>query len=186
MYDLERWNCKKVTIDAQLGEGRFIIKKNRGDEEGYMVLAPAIVAKDEVPSKGDKNRFNRKFIVNLGWIPKSSKHMIPKTSAYDVIGENDYTEDPVAAREINRIKGDCLNRATSFEDYYYPLCTFSAYVRPGEEENKARGRSNFKSMKLFKFIDLEFIARVFRIANHDEASTVYFERVAVRYIFKVI
>jgi len=68
---------------------------------------------------------------------------------------------------MNQIKGDNLDRATDFENNYFPLCSFTAYVRAGEKENKARGWTNFKSHRLFKFIDLEFIARAFRITNHE-------------------
>lgn len=63
-----------------------------------MVLAPVVIGKDAIPVKNDRNRINRKFLVNLGWIPKASKHFIPKTLAYDVLGENDYSSDPVAAK----------------------------------------------------------------------------------------
>lgn len=93
--------------------------------------------------------------------------MIPKTAAYDVIGENDYSEDPVSAYQQNRTKRDNLPRATPFEDSYVPLCTFSAYIRQGEEQNKARGWTNFKEHRLFKFIDLSFLAIVFRMTNHE-------------------
>lgn len=49
------------------------------------------------------------FLLNLGWIPKSSKHVIQQTCDSFFLGENDYTEDPIAARRLN--KQDNLNRA---------------------------------------------------------------------------
>ena len=42
-YKVEDWNCKKVNLDGVLKEGRFIVKRVRGKQEGYMVLAPFIV-----------------------------------------------------------------------------------------------------------------------------------------------
>lgn len=40
---VQDWNCKKVNIDGVLKEGRFLVKRNRGKQEGYMVLAPFVV-----------------------------------------------------------------------------------------------------------------------------------------------
>lgn len=78
-YNLQDWNCKRVSVDAQLEEGRFVIKRNRGNEEGYFVMAPVTIAKDSYVAPNDKRKYHRKFIVNMGWIPKTSKHMILKT-----------------------------------------------------------------------------------------------------------
>ena len=31
-HDAAKWDCKKITIDGQLLEGRFVVKRKRGDE----------------------------------------------------------------------------------------------------------------------------------------------------------
>lgn len=98
-----------------------------------MIFAPVTVSKDLAPTLRESNKFHRKFVVNLGWIPKTSKHMIKTTTASDIIGENDYSEDPIAARKLNLIKGDNLGRAPFFEDLYMPISTITAYVRKGEQ-----------------------------------------------------
>lgn len=65
-------------------EGRFLVKRNRGNEEGYIVLAPFTVQKDK--ALNTKRKVERKFVLNLGWIPKHSKHLIKTVTAADVIG----------------------------------------------------------------------------------------------------
>lgn len=39
----------------------------------------------------------------MGWIPKSSKHLIKTTAAPDSIGENDYSEDRITAIELQKV-----------------------------------------------------------------------------------
>ena len=56
------------------------MKRNRGKQEGYMVLAPFIVQTSNNEGNDNENynlhNSHRKFILNLGWIPKSRKHLL--------------------------------------------------------------------------------------------------------------
>lgn len=54
------------------------------------------------------------------------------------------------------------------------ITTVEAYVRRGEEREILNGLNNWRDRKLYKFIDLAWLSRLFRIANEAESSTVYF------------
>ena len=57
-----------------------MVKRNRGKQEGYIVLAPFIVSsynsETTIKDTYANHSASRKFILNLGWIPKSRKHLI--------------------------------------------------------------------------------------------------------------
>lgn len=57
------------------------------------------------------------------------------------------------------------------------ITTVDAYIRRGEEQDVLNGLNNWRDRKLYKFIDLAWIGRLFRISNEAESSTVYLERV---------
>lgn len=57
------------------------------------------------------------------------------------------------------------------------ITTVEAYVRRGEEREILNGLNNWKDKKLYKYIDLAWLSRLFRITNEAESSTVYLERV---------
>ncbi|MCB0371139.1 MAG: hypothetical protein KDD45_17405 [Bdellovibrionales bacterium] len=40
----ENWECKKVNLDGVIGDGRFLIKRSRGTQEGYLIMAPFIIS----------------------------------------------------------------------------------------------------------------------------------------------
>jgi hypothetical protein len=54
-------------------------------------------------------------------------------------------------------------------------------VRRGESENILHRRRNWKNDGVFTFIDLNFMARFFRLFNIDAASTAYIERLVPSY-----
>lgn len=58
------------------------------------------------------------------------------------------------------------------------ITTVDAYVRRGEEQEILNGLNNWRDQKLYKFIDLAWLTRLFRISNEAEASTVYLERIS--------
>jgi len=123
-----------------------------------------------------KRKVERKFILNLGWIPKHSKHLIKTVTAADVIGENEYTsENRVEA--IAKQNEDQLLRDVRHLTSMSTITTVEAYIRRGEEQEILNGLNNWRDRKLYKFIDLPWLTRLFRIANEDESSTIYLERV---------
>jgi hypothetical protein len=100
----------------------------------------------------------------LGWIPKNSKHLIKTLTAADVIGENEYTtENRVEALE--KQKYDKLLRDPRQLAQMSTITTVEAYVRRGEEKEILNGLNNWKDRKLYKFIDLAWLSRLFRISN---------------------
>ena len=58
------------------------------------------------------------------------------------------------------------------------ITTVEAYVRRGEERDVLNGLNNWRDQRFYKFIDLQWLSRLFRIVNEAEASTIYLERVA--------
>jgi len=55
-----------------------------------MVLAPFVVSSNNtevnINDKYNLHTSNRKFILNLGWIPKSRKHLIFVTTPENILG----------------------------------------------------------------------------------------------------
>lgn len=87
-----------MNLDGVISDGRFFVKRNRGKQEGYLVLAPFIVNSSNVDSyfRNEEtyktHTTNRKFIINLGWIPKSRKHLVYDSIETDAYGEETYTK----------------------------------------------------------------------------------------------
>lgn len=96
------WEGKKVNLDGYIRPGRHFIKRNRGNQEGYLVLAPFTIEADFTEAierdleQIEATSIQRKFVLNLGWIPKSSKHLALDMVPYSVVGEETY-EDRVVA-----------------------------------------------------------------------------------------
>ena len=140
-----------------------------------MVLAPYIIQKYGTHSKSRK--FSRSVVINLGWIPKESKHLIVDASGVGAIEENDYS-DVGEAKQISRDKNDGIDREAANSDYYWmPASTVTAYVRKGEKKDILRGYNNWPKQHVYHFIDLPFFSRIFGTAAHYEAEKVYFDRV---------
>lgn len=57
------------------------------------------------------------------------------------------------------------------------ITTVDAYIRRGEEQDVLNGLNNWRDRKFYKFIDLAWLGRLFRMPNEAESSTVYLERV---------
>ena len=167
-----------------LGEGRFFIKRQRGEQEGYLVLAPFtfqslnVSAFDKDSSVHARNTVNRKLVLNMGWIPKSRKHLAYSTVPNSVLGEEVYEsrEEALEKEEIDGIIRDPLEYNSA-----RPVVNITAFIRRSEEEDANHGRTNFKKQKLYKWINLRELSRVFRITfNEEEAETVYLERTSKR------
>lgn len=155
-------------------EGRFLVKRNRGNEEGYIVMAPFTVQRDK--ALANKRKVERKFIINMGWIPKHSKHLVKTLTAADALGENQYTDEN-RIEALEKQSYDNLYRDPRNLENVLTITTLEAYVRKGEERDILNGLNNWKESKLYKFIDLPWLSRLFRIANESESSVVYLERV---------
>lgn len=79
-------------MEGSIGEGRFFIKRNRGKQEGYYVIAPFIINSYNNDVYIDENSYkvhtaNRKFLINLGWIPRSRKYLVYNSIGDDAFGE---------------------------------------------------------------------------------------------------
>ena len=96
-------------------------------------------------------------MLNLGWVPKESKHKIREAAAIDVLDFDDLSDE--------------------YADYEVPpiTSTISAYIRRGEERDILRGYRNWHSEKLYKFIDLNFLAALFGGIN-PSFRQVYLDR----------
>lgn len=97
-------------------------------------------------------------MLNLGWIPKESRHKIRNAAAIDILKFDDLPEELAADEDAP---------ATS---------TISAYVRKGEQRDIVRGYNNWHSEKLFKFIDLNLMERLFSTV-HASFRHVYLDRI---------
>ena len=140
-----------------------------------MVLAPYTVQKRTLTSKW--KRLARVFMINVGWVPKGSKHLVLDGAGYGAIQDNDYSENLADAREKGYKTGDGLERLSPEAENWFPVSSVTAYVRRGEEKDILRGYNNWPETHLYKFIDLPFMTKLFGIINHTEASVVYLDRI---------
>lgn len=86
-----------MNLDGIIGEGRFLIKRNRGKQEGYYVFAPFIIQSENNQVYYDEDTYqskthNRKLLLNLGWMPKTRKHLIFATFGSDIYGQEVYED----------------------------------------------------------------------------------------------
>ena len=85
-----------MNLDGVIKPGRFFIKRNRGKQEGYLVLAPFVVSTVNretyvlSPESYEASNHHRKFVINLGWIPRSRKQLVYTTVANYLLGEETY------------------------------------------------------------------------------------------------
>jgi hypothetical protein len=184
-FKASEWDCKKVNVDGVIKPGRFFVKRNRGKQEGYLVLAPFVVETDNTetyvrsPESYEASNQHRKFIINLGWIPRSRKHLVYTTVPENVIGEETYQDREEALRKQD---ADGLIRDPLQPELSVPVTNVTAYVRRGEQEDRLNGRINWADNLLYKWINLQELTRVFRVFNEEEGETVYLERTAKRYL----
>lgn len=153
-----------------IGAGRFLVKRNRGKQEGYNVLAPFVISSTNPYTIVDSDTFhskdsNRKFILNLGWIPRSRKHLAFETIGNSAFGEETYETRQEAVEKQNK---DGLVRDPLTPNIVVPVTNVTAYIRKGEEQDFRNGRMNWHEQYLYKFIDLSLLTRVFRITNEKE------------------
>lgn len=145
-HEPEPWNCKKINLDGVIKDGRFLIKRSRGKQEGYMVFAPFIVnsQNDDTYIKEDyygPHTKHRKFIINLGWIPRSRKHLVYNSIDNDSFGEEIYTERDEA---IEKQTEDGIPRDPLTPQLTVSVANITAFVRNGESEDRLNGRINWK------------------------------------------
>jgi hypothetical protein len=136
-------------------------------------MAPFVVQRNR--THAPKKRVERKFVINMGWIPKKNKHLVKTTCTYDVIGENEYTD---RAEAVEKQKVDNLTRDPVLINFIWPITTVDAIIRRGEHKDPANGLNNWAEQHLYKFIDLTKLSTLFRISNSDESSLIYLERLA--------
>ena len=72
---------------------------------------------------------HRKFVLNMGWIPKSRKHLIFITVPEDILGEQVLVEREEALAKQNE---DGLIRDELLPELTVPVSNITAYVRRGE------------------------------------------------------
>ena len=136
-----------IKLRGELQDGRFIVKRSRGGQEGYIVLAPFVVRRTQFLTDVHQKSVNEKYMLNLGWIPKESKHNIRETAAADILDFDELAEELASEEDPPAIS------------------TISAYVRKGEEQDILRGYRNWVSDKLFKFIDLPLLEKAYFASN---------------------
>lgn len=118
---------KKVVVTGSLQPGRFIVKRKRGDQDGYIVLAPFIVGQKYFNLTPYSKPVCTKFLLNLGWVPKDSKGKIKQAAATDILPFDDLPEYLADEEEA-------------------PFAsTITAYIRKGEQSDLLRGYNNWKN-----------------------------------------
>lgn len=106
-----------------------------------MVLAPYTIQKRTLTSKW--KRYGRAFMINVGWVPKGSKHLVLDGAGYGAIPVNDYSENLTDSREKGIETGDHLERLSPEADNWFPVSSTTAYVRKGEQKDILRGYNNW-------------------------------------------
>lgn len=115
-------------------------------------------------------------MVNLGWVPLENKNDIsrdPPTDPYEFTDEDfDHIDSNFF---ISGHMRETLN--TKMEDEI-PMHEISGVLRRGEEQCYWNRRVNFQRNGNYNFIDLNFMARLFRFTNVNSASSAYIEYIA--------
>ena len=73
-----------------------------------MVFAPYVIQKYPGPQVYKKPL--RTIILNIGWVPKESKHLIGQAALVNAIPYNDYSENLPEAIEKSKLIGDRIER----------------------------------------------------------------------------
>jgi hypothetical protein len=107
---------------------------------------------------------HRKFVINLGWIPRSRKHLVYTTVPENSIGEETY---PDREEALKKQANDGLLRDPLQPELTVPITNITAYVRKAEGEDVLNGRTNFRDNYLYKWINLQELTRVFRVFNEE-------------------
>lgn len=114
------------------------------------------------------------LFVNLGWVPLDNKDDI--TMGNDPVPLAEPCADPDKFF-YDKDTGFNPNPENPDENAILPLTEITGIVRRGESSSFIHGRRNWKNEGVYKFIDLNFMARFFRLFNLDAASTAYIERI---------
>lgn len=84
---------------------------------------------------------NRKFVINLGWIPRSRKHQVYTTVDIDAYGEEPY---PDRNEALEKQANDGLTRDPLMPSMTVPVTNLTCYIRKGEKEDRINGRINWQ------------------------------------------
>lgn len=68
------------------------------------------------------------------------------------------------------------NADNTVEEHVVSLTEITGLVRKGEAQDVVQGQVNFPHEGVFQYVDLPFMAKLFRFTNYDGASQAYIER----------
>lgn len=158
---LKNWEYKLVKLKGYFKSERFFVRRARDGKEGYLVFAPFVTAlqSTDIPEAAHNPNLEYSVFVNLGWVPLENK------------GDVQMLPDPVPAIDAptnpyligKNLHTNLINDAN--DENYQPLTEITGLVRRGETSNILARRRNWKHEGVFTWIDLNYMARFFRIFN---------------------
>lgn len=167
------WEHRLVNIKGFFREERFFVKRSRRGEEGYLIFAPFITAKEQVSHRVTNANpiLEYGLMVCLGWVAKDKKDQVAMGS--DPLPlltyESDKMDDPFYDFVQNLVTDpEHLTDAV-------PLTELTGVVQLGESETLLK--KNWKKEGFYQVADLDFMARFFRLFNLNAAKVAYIERV---------
>ncbi|KRX05491.1 hypothetical protein PPERSA_04528 [Pseudocohnilembus persalinus] len=179
--ELNNWEYKVVKIQGWFREERFFVRRQRDGKEGYLVFAPFITSTRKLESEHNSAvnpQENNTVFVNLGWVPLENKLDIEMTG--EPVELNEAPEDELDIH-FDRFTNFTNDPEPYVEEDTFSLTTITALVRKGETQNILQGRRNWPSQGVFQYIDLDYMARFFRVFNLDGARAAYLERIVPDY-----
>jgi surfeit locus 1 family protein len=176
---LSDWEYRLVKLQGYFKEERFFVRKTKDGRTGYCVFAPFVTAMDDYDLKKDTNAnpmLEYGLMVNLGWVPIENKDDIEMGT--EPIPPLDATEE---AEDLDLIAEDrhtlLANYPENFiEEHVVGLTEVVGIVKRGENKDLLKGHVNFPYEGVYQYIDLPFMARLFRLFNYESASQAYIER----------
>jgi len=178
---LKEWEYRLVKLTGYFKEERFFVRKTRDGRVGYAVFAPFITAMDDYDLKKDNNAnpmLEHGLMVNLGWVPIENKGDIEMGSepipALDALENTDLISEDRHTLFAN-------NPDNVIEEHVVSLTEVVGIVRKGENKDLLRGQVNFPYDGVYQYIDLPFMARLFKFFNYEGASQAYIERLVPSY-----
>jgi len=178
---LANWEYRLVKLTGYFKEERFFVSRSRDGRAGYCVFAPFVTAMEDADLRKENNANTMQefgCMVNLGWVPKENKDDIemggePTPVIEPVEGADLLTEDPETLF-VN-------NPDNLVEEHVVSLTEVVGIVKRGEKQDVSKGMVNFPYDGVYQFVDLPFMARMFKFSNYDGASQAYVERMIANY-----
>ncbi|EGR27408.1 hypothetical protein IMG5_195900 [Ichthyophthirius multifiliis] len=173
--NIKDWEFKQVRIRGYFKDERFFVRRKRDGKEGFLVFAPFVTAVKRLnhrPQIKEVLPVEHVIFVNIGWVALEHQKSVELGS--EIAPQLDLDESQFYTDFYTQLNP---NPENPNEKEQITMTEIQGIVRKGETENWLTGRRNWPQQSIFNWVDLDFMARFFRVFNLDSAKAAYIERV---------